>query len=153
MSKNDLKLEAVSKIKQSRRRAIMVRFTILFLILSVVVGCSSRSEENSYPKGNQAVGENISTAKSKLLFFINPNGYPCQMQEKILSENAAEIEAYADVEYVSTTVPEDREKFYEYGIRALPILILVDKEGKVIKRFSPGIIDINEIMQYIKKGV
>ena len=128
---------------------IKIRFTIIFLIFVVVAGCST-GEKDSFPEEKQVSKENISTVKGKLLFFINPNGYPCQLQERILSENAAEVDTYVDVEYVSTTVPKDREKFYKYGIRALPILVLLDKEGNVIKRFSPGIKKIGEIMRYIE---
>lgn len=129
-----------------------VRFTVLFLIFAVVAACSA-GERDSFFEENRVSKENISTAKRKLLFFINPNGYPCQLQERILSENAAEIQAYADVECVYTTVTEDREKFYKYGIRALPILVLLDKEGNVLKRLSPGIKKIGEIMECIRKGM
>ena len=129
---------------------IKIRFTILFLIFAVVAGCNT-GEKDSFPEEKQVSKENILTVKEKLLFFINPDGYPCQLQARILSENAAEIAAYVDVEYVSTAVPKDREKFYKYGIRAIPILILLDKKGKVIKQFSPGIKKIGEIMQYIKE--
>lgn len=152
MIKDNLRFEAVGKIAKRRGLGMKVRFTILFLIFIVVAGCGA-GEKDPLPEDNQVSKESISTAKRKLLFFINPNGYPCQMQERILSENAAEIDSYADVEYVSTAVPNDRKKFYKYGIRALPILILVDKEENVIKRFSPGIKKIGEIMQYIKKGM
>ena len=41
--------------------------------------------------------------------------------------------------YVKTTVPADRNLFYQYGIRALPTLLLADASGKEIKRMTPGI--------------
>ena len=34
---------------------------------------------------------------------------------------------------------EDQKGFYEYGVRSLPTLVLVDKSGKVRKFFPPGI--------------
>ena len=152
VSKDDLRLGTVGKIEKSRERGIKLKFTILFLIFIIIAGCST-GEMDSLAEENQVSKKNISTAKGKLLFFLNPNGPPCQVQERILSENEAEIQTYADVEYVSTTVKEDRGEFYKYGIRALPALVLLDKEGNVVKRFSPGIRKIGEIMQSIKKGV
>jgi thioredoxin-related protein len=40
--------------------------------------------------------------------------------------------------------------FYTYGIRGLPSLILLDKNGKELKRFSPGIQDGKAILSALK---
>lgn len=74
-----------------------------------------------------------------ILFFMNPNGRPCQMQDEILTGMKKELTGLADVVYIKTTESDDREKFYAHGIRGLPSLIVVDKKGDEINRFPPGI--------------
>ena len=92
------------------------------------------------------------TVKSKgsLLFFLNPKGAPCRMQDKILDDIYAEIEQYVDIISVSTDIPGDRSAFYKYGIRALPAIILLDSKGKIAQRFSPGIKNSEELVEAIK---
>jgi hypothetical protein len=89
------------------------------------------------------------TSKGKLLFFLNPGGYPCQVQDGILNSLEEEISSKVSIKRIKTTDPDDRPYFYEYGIRALPLLILINSNGKVIKRFAPGIKDKNSILDSI----
>jgi len=74
-----------------------------------------------------------------LLFFLNPDGRPCQVQAGILQQNQAAIEKHARIQGISTSVPSHRQFFYQFGIRQLPSLVLVDGSGRVLHRFSPGI--------------
>ncbi|ERP31914.1 thioredoxin [Chitinivibrio alkaliphilus] len=76
--------------------------------------------------------------KGALLFFINPTGRPCIIQDKEIQENLTLPEQF-DLSYISTDVPADRSSFMQYGVRALPQLILVDSEGDILHRFPPGI--------------
>lgn len=89
--------------------------------------------------------------KPTLVFFMNPNGRPCQMQDEMLTKAKADLEKTAVVRYVKTTVPADRDAFYEYGVRSLPQLILVDEKGNPVHRFAPGIQEMDVIMQAIIK--
>lgn len=75
----------------------------------------------------------------KILFFMNPNGHPCQMQNAILGEIKDSLATLATITYIKTTEPKDQDAFETYGIRGLPSLIIVDKDGKELKRFTPGI--------------
>lgn len=84
--------------------------------------------------------------KPTLVFFMNPNGSPCQQQDQIIQQSKSEIEKFAQIRYVKTTVPTDRDTFYQYGIRSLPNLIVVDAQGKELRRFAPGIQAIETIM-------
>jgi thioredoxin 1 len=77
--------------------------------------------------------------KATLVFFINPAGRPCQMQDQILAESRVQWEPLATLRYARTDTPADRDLFYRYGVRALPSLIVVDPDGKELRRFSPGI--------------
>jgi len=79
------------------------------------------------------------TKKGILLFFLNPNGRPCQMQAQILQENITEIEKYVRIQALSTQISDHRAYFYQFGIRQLPSLVLLGADGNVVHRFSPGI--------------
>ncbi|MDH3391997.1 MAG: thioredoxin domain-containing protein [Desulfobulbaceae bacterium] len=83
--------------------------------------------------------EPVETLAYKLVFFLNPNGGPCRMQDAILGEMADELRGKVGIQYVKTTIPANRKIFSQYGIRALPTLILADADGKEIKRMTPGV--------------
>jgi thioredoxin 1 len=88
-------------------------------------------------------------AKPQLVFFMNPNGAPCQMQDRILHEMAAELGGKVEVVYYKTTVPSDIARFQQYGIRSLPQLMLADASGKEIRRATPGIQSAAQIRQLV----
>lgn len=90
--------------------------------------------------------------KPTLVFFINPAGRPCQMQDQILAEAKAQWEPLASLRYARTDTPADRELFYRYGVRALPSLVLVDGEGKELKRFPPGIQPAETVVSGIRSA-
>ncbi|MFH2131172.1 MAG: hypothetical protein ABIK68_12435 [bacterium] len=88
---------------------------------------------------SQTTGKPVAAKKGILLFFLNPSGRPCQMQAQILQENITEIEKYVRIQAFSTQISEHRTYFYQFGIRQLPSLILLDAAGNLVHRFSPGI--------------
>ncbi|MFP4679904.1 MAG: TlpA family protein disulfide reductase [Chitinispirillaceae bacterium] len=109
----------------------MKKKVILFIGAAVLVSAVSILSGNS--------GNTRDTIHEKdgyvLKVFINPNGEPCIKQ-------ISELESIKDkvqIRYVSTTESADRKMFYSYGVRALPSMIIVDEEGKEVKRFTPGI--------------
>lgn len=79
------------------------------------------------------------SALPRLLFFMNPNGAPCQTQDRVLRDMGSELSGRAEVVYVRTTEPADLAEFRRYGIRALPTLVLADSTGREIRRATPGI--------------
>lgn len=96
-----------------------------------------------------AQNEPIKT-KGSLLFFLNPHGYPCQMQDKILVDNQSKIEKYVNIVYVSTDNRGDRPTFYKYGIRALPAIIFLNNKGELAQRFPPGIKNLKELLEALQ---
>lgn len=93
-----------------------------------------------------ATKDAVPPAQNILLFFLNPNGYPCQVQQGILAGMGAALTDKVTVQYVSTEDPTSRGALYTYGIRALPALIEVDPAGKDLHRFSPGIHEAADIL-------
>ena len=81
----------------------------------------------------------VATGGRRLLFFLNPEGRPCQMQRAILEELGDDLTSVVAVEQVSVLDANNRPVLYQYGIRSLPALILVDAEGGELHRFTPGI--------------
>jgi len=87
-----------------------------------------------------ANAENIYAQPGKTLnFFMNPYGVPCQIQDRILTQMAPDLKGKAAVKYFKTNEPGDRPQFSSYGVRGLPYLVIVDRDGHVVHRFSPGI--------------
>ncbi|NJL08319.1 MAG: hypothetical protein HC900_08665 [Methylacidiphilales bacterium] len=84
-----------------------------------------------------------------LLFFLNPNGQPCQIQSQIIDGIRPQIEQRARIVPVSTADSSNMDRFRQYGVRYLPLLILVDGDQKEIKRFPPGIQPAEEILKEV----
>ena len=87
----------------------------------------------------------------QLLFFMNPNGYPCRMQDAILRNMGESLTGIAEVKYYKTTVRADHPVFGSYGIRGLPLLIILDAKGNEEKRFTPGVQDAETILSALRE--
>lgn len=116
----------------------MIKLFSYLLLVSLLISCTGHKTEGSASGG-----------KAQLLAFLNPYGEPCQMQSAILKELGEKVTSKVELKSIFTTNPGDQESFYKYGVRGLPSLILIDKNGEVIKRFSPGIQSGSEIMDVI----
>ena len=90
----------------------------------------------STPELKQIIG---SGKKSTIVFFQNPMGGPCRAQKEILMKLQQDRKNNFNIANVSTMKPEDQKAFYDYGIRNLPMLVLVDKKGNISRVFPPGI--------------
>jgi thioredoxin 1 len=78
-------------------------------------------------------------ARPRLVFFMNPYGGPCQMQDRILHELSGELGSRVAVVYYRTTEAADLSAFQRYGIRSLPQLLVTDASGRELRRATPGI--------------
>ena len=85
----------------------------------------------------------------RLVFFMNPNGRPCQMQERILEEMSGQLQGRAVVVRYRTTEPAEIVRFEQYGIRALPELLLTDAAGRELRRAPPGIQSPAEVLELV----
>ncbi len=86
----------------------------------------------------------------RLVFFMNPNGMPCQIQDRVLREMASELKGRAEVLYYKTTEQQDLPQFSKYGIRSLPALLVTDAAGRERRRAAPGIRSAEEIRILLK---
>jgi thioredoxin 1 len=85
----------------------------------------------------------------RLVFFMNPNGAPCQMQDQVLRGLAPELTGKISVVYLRTTVPAEVPFFDRFGVRSLPQLLLVDTAGNEVRRATPGIQSADAIRRLV----
>jgi len=120
--------------------------TSLVAVLAVAVslataGCST-SEAAPAPTaaahGTAATPPPPAARLPRLVFFMNPNGRPCQLQDEIL-RGMPDLSTRAQLVYYRTTEPGDIARFEQYGIRSLPQLVLTDAGGAELRRATPGI--------------
>jgi len=127
----------------------MLKYVFLISLFFSVAACSPDEQPGKSSNSVETGAQNISSisasgpthqaADFKLMFFLNPDGGPCRMQDTILREMADELSGKVDIQYVQTSVTADRNIFNQYGIRGLPTLILADVSGKEINRMPPGV--------------
>ncbi len=113
-----------------------MKYLLLFSFLFAVISCNSNDKQNISTQS-----QTTESTKGKLLVFLNPEGRPCQMQLDIVNNIFDSIASKVDVKHVLTSNPSDMSIFYQYGVRALPTVILLNAKGEVVNRFSPGIQD------------
>lgn len=95
-------------------------------------------------------GQQATAPRPRLVFFMNPYGRPCQMQDEILRSMGAELSERAELVYYKTSERADLAKFQEYGIRALPALIVTDAAGRELRRATPGILSMPQIVKLLQ---
>jgi thioredoxin 1 len=118
----------------------------LVIAALMLVGCGSKSAEEAKKvtvteKPADKVVQVATQENQTMLFFLNPNGGPCKRQNAILDSMREQLKAKkVNIRYVSTQNMEaDGPIFQQYGVRALPTIIIIDKTGSEKKRFSPGV--------------
>ena len=109
------------------------------LQLVIISGMMLFGGGSVFAQTSDKVPDSENTPKKQLLFFLNPNGRPCQMQDAIIKEMSTTLSDVATVKYIKTTDRDDYPTFRTYGIRGLPSLIILDENGKELKRFTPGV--------------
>lgn len=116
------------------------------LIASLVIGIALLSAAGpagaanpDAPKSTPELKQALGAGKKTVVFFLNPQGGPCKAQNEIVQKLQKDRKANFNVAYVSTMNPADQKAFYEYGVRNLPQLVLVDSKGRIAQFFPPGI--------------
>jgi thioredoxin 1 len=129
-----------------------VRAAALLLAVALSSAGASRAVAAD-PAAKRPVASHGQAAKAplpRLVFFMNPYGGPCQMQDRILKDMGAELTERAEVVYYKTTEQADIVRFQEYGIRALPTLIVTDAGGRELRRATPGILSMPQVLKLLQ---
>lgn len=124
----------------------MKRFTTA-VVMSALLGLSAAgiavagNAPLSLPELKKAFG----SSKPTLLFFQNPYGGPCRNQKAILDKLQQDRTNSFNIVAVNAMDQSHQKAFYDYGVRSLPSLVLVDKSGNISKVFPPGIQQANSL--------
>lgn len=70
---------------------------------------------------------------------------PCKVMTKIMEDAAGQITVQVD----KIDIDENMELAKQYGIRGVPTIVLVDDEGKEIKRQS-GVMMEAQLLEFLK---
>ena len=80
----------------------MVKNIFILMVLFIIAGCSNDQPAAESTQPAKAATETLSmaaapahqavSAQYNLVFFLDPNGRPCRMQDAILSEMAGELQ-------------------------------------------------------------
>jgi thioredoxin 1 len=125
------------------------------LLATVALSACSRAEPTAaapaaaIPAATSAHARQPAGARPRLVFFMNPNGRPCQMQDQILRGMGATLTSAAEVVYYRTTESAELEQFQAYGIRSLPQLLVTDPAGRELRRATPGILGAEQVQQLL----
>ncbi len=114
--------------------------SILYLIASILVlGVLTAYGSTAAPQSNNDLKQAFSSGKKTVVFFLNPQGGPCKAQNEILQKLHNDRGKKFNVVYVDANKPVNQKAFYDYGVRGLPSVVIVDSAGNIGKVFSPGI--------------
>lgn len=119
-----------------RKNLVLMTTFALFLILAGTALAGSMAAPRSTGELQKTIGAGN---KNTIVFFQNPMGGPCRAQNEVLQKLLKDRKNGFNIAAVSTMKQEDQKGFYDYGVRNLPTLVLVDKEGNINRFFPPGI--------------
>jgi len=129
---------------------------ILFAVsLFLLLGCSEDAPINQAAQPQKAAPAaeataGVAAADHFLVFFFYPNGGPCRMQASILDGMSQELKGKVNLRYMQTTVKDDLQYFYAYGIRGLPALLLSYANGKELRRLPPGVNPAEKVRELLQ---
>jgi thioredoxin 1 len=116
------------------------------MLLAMIVGVILLAAVNQAQAGSQSaplstpeIKQSINSGKKTIIFFLNPNGGPCKAQNEVLTALQKDRKNNFNIAYISAMQQENQRAFYDYGVRGLPTLVLVDSTGKINRMFPPGI--------------
>ncbi len=118
-------------------KKILAFLSLIALLLTGALAIAGNpSAPLSTPELKQAFAQG---QKNTVVFFLNPEGGPCKAQNGILQKLHKDRGGKFNIVYVSALEQKNEKAFYDYGVRGLPSLVIVDRQGKVAKFFPPGI--------------
>jgi thiol-disulfide isomerase/thioredoxin len=111
----------------------------LAAICILAIGSLAVAGDPPAPLSTPELKQAFASGKKTVVFFQNPAGGPCKAQNEILQKLHKDKGSNFNIAAVSAMKPEDQKAFYDYGIRNLPSLVLVDSKGRISRVFPPGI--------------
>lgn len=117
-------------------RSILVSVAIA---ASLFIAGYANAGDTPAPKSTPEIKQAVSSGKKTVVFFLNPMGGPCRNQKAILLKLQQDMKNGFNIAYVDANKPEDQKAFYDYGVRGLPSVAVLDSKGNIGRLFPPGI--------------
>ncbi|TAN41466.1 MAG: hypothetical protein EPN22_15315 [Nitrospirae bacterium] len=112
----------------------------LFIFTAVLaLAAPSVAGDTAAPKSNQELKQAFASGKKTVIFFLNPMGAPCRAQNDVLQKLHADRAKKFNIVNIDATRPSDQKVFYDYGVRGLPSIVIVDSRGNIGRVFPPGV--------------
>jgi thioredoxin 1 len=123
------------------RRNNMARKLAALIVGILLMTAFSQAQAGNLaaPLSTPEIKQSINSGQKTVIFFLNPYGRPCQAQNEILTRLQKDKKNNFNIAYVSAEKQENKQAFYDYGVRGLPTLVLVDSSGRIGRMFPPGI--------------
>jgi thioredoxin 1 len=124
-----------------RKENTMRRIAVTLFCITLLFAASGLAHAGGQaaPLSTPDLKKIITAGKKTVVFFLNPNGGPCRAQDEVLVKLRKDKKNNFSIAYVSAMVDANQKAFYDYGVRSLPTLVIVDSSGKLGHFFAPGI--------------
>lgn len=129
----------------NRRRYIYI---IIFLVLLVIVFGFKKISNNT---GATLTQENVKTDEIKVTFVElgSVKCIPCKQMQPIMKEIEEEYKGQVKVIFYDVWTAEGKPYIKEFGIRAIPTQVFLDKDGKEYFRHQ-GFFAKDELVEVLK---
>lgn len=129
----------------NRRRYIYI---IIFLVLLVIVFGFKKVSNNSETSLTQ---EDVTTDEIKVTFVElgSVKCIPCKQMQPIMKEIEEEYKGQVKVVFYDVWTAEGKPYIKEFGIRAIPTQVFLDKDGKEYFRHQ-GFFAKDELVEVLK---
>lgn len=129
----------------NRRRYIYI---IIFLVLLVIVFGFKKISNNT---GATLTQENVKTDEIKVTFVElgSVKCIPCKQMQPIMKEIEEEYKGQVKVIFYDIWTAEGKPYIKEFGIRAIPTQVFLDKDGKEYFRHE-GFFSKDELVEVLK---
>lgn len=123
---------------------------ILFVMLLVLAGCSNAQSESTTAVVDHAVNAGESAHEVTFVELGSKNCVPCKMMQPVMDKIEKDYAGKVKVVFHDVWTTAGRPYAKEYGIRAIPTQVFLDKEGKEFFRHL-GFFPEEEIVKVLQE--
>jgi len=124
---------------------------IVFIGLSVGITAEKNVTKKDIQKQEQKVLPDKKNIKVIFIELGSVNCMPCKMMQPVIADIEKEYGAQVNVIFHDVWTKEGKPYAEQYGIRAIPTQIFLDKDGKEYFRHQ-GFFPKEEIIKVLEKG-
>jgi len=129
-----------------------VYFALFIILLTSVFGVRALLNNNPVDQSEKEISESISKNKEIKVFFVELGSVgcvPCDKMQPIMKEIEEEFKDQVSVVFHDVKTEEGKPYIKEFGIRAIPTQIFLDKDEKEFFRHL-GFLSKDEIIKVLR---